>query len=74
MDKINVISFLTAEIKKENIKINTYDEEYEKAKIQYPEFIPWEWFKNHPRGSQSKIKEYLKTIRRLSLEIEKEMF
>ena len=73
MDKILTIKFLINEVELENIKINTYDEEYERAKIQYPEFIPWEWFKNHPRGSKSKIKEYLKTIRRLTLEIEKEM-
>jgi len=73
LDKILTIKFLINEVELENIKINTYDEEYERAKIQYPEFIPWEWFKNHPRGSKSKIKEYLKTIRRLTLEIEKEM-
>ena len=46
---------------------------YEKAKEEYPEYIPWQWFKNHPQGSKSKVKEYLKTIRRLSLEIEKEI-
>lgn len=73
MNKIMVIKFLVNEIELENNKINTYDKEYEKAKEEYPDFIPWDWFKNHPQGSKSKVKEYLKTIRRLSLEIEKEI-
>lgn len=73
MDKILAIKFLVNEIELENNKINTYDKEYEKAKEEYPTFIPWDWFKSHPQGSKSKIKEYLKTIRRLSLEIEKEI-
>lgn len=68
MNKIEVIKFLTEEIEKENIKIATYKEEYKKT-----ENITWEWYQTHPKGSEAKIKEYLKMIRRLTLEYEKEM-
>ena len=71
MDKIEVIKFLTEEIDKENIKITTYKEEYKKAFEQ--DNLTWEWYQTHPEGSKTKIKEYLKIIRRLTLEYEKEM-
>jgi hypothetical protein len=77
MNKLEVIKFLLTEIEKEQDKILRYNkaelEAEEKAKDdeQHSYWYYMNWEESQP--SKNKIKDYLKMIRRLSLEIEKEM-
>lgn len=72
MDKLDVIEFLLKEIKSEKLKIKKYKQDYD-SELLKNDTVKWEWYESHKDGSKTKIKEYLKTIRRLSLEAEKEM-
>jgi hypothetical protein len=77
MNKLEVIKFLLQEIKKEQDKIKRYNiaeiEANEKAKDddKHSAWYYMKWDESQP--SKNKIKDYFKMIRRLTLEIEKEM-
>lgn len=77
MNKLEVISFLLKEVEKEQDKLTRYNqselEAEEKAKDdeQHSSWYYMKWDESQP--SKTKIKDYLKMIRRLTLEIEREM-
>ena len=77
VSKLDVIKFLLQEVLREQDKINRYNkaekESEEKAKngekLSAWHYMQWE----ESQPSKAKIKDYFKMIRRLTLEIEKEM-
>jgi hypothetical protein len=77
MNKLEVIKFLLNEIEKEQDKFKRYHklelEAEEKAKDdeQHSAWYYMNWEESQP--SKNKIKDYLKMIRRLTLEISKEI-
>lgn len=77
MDKLEVIKFLLQEVEKEQDKIKRYNlaeieaEEKAKSDDKHSSWYYMNWNESQP--SKNKIKDYLKMIRRLTLEVEKEM-
>jgi len=77
ISKLDVVKFLLQEVLREQDKINRYNkaekEAEEKAKngekLSAWHYMQWE----ESQPSKTKIKDYFKMIRRLTLEIEKEM-
>ena len=77
MDKLEVIKFLLQEINKEQDKFKRYAEaeleaeEKTKEDSQHSAWYYMKWDESQP--SRNKLKDYLKMIRRLTLEIEKNL-
>lgn len=76
MNKLEVIKFLLQEIEEEQPKLIEYQEIVKDAYAQ-DEISSWRYIDNKwgdkPKPSKSKIKDNFKMIRRLTLELEKEL-
>lgn len=76
MNKLDVIKFLLAEIEEEQPKLTEYQkivkEAYAQNDISNWRYIDSKWG-DKPKPSKSKIETNFKMIRRLTLEIEKEL-
>ena len=76
MTKLEVIKFLLNEIEEEQPKLIEYNRIVKEAYAQ-DEISGWRYIDNHwgdkSKPSKSKIKDNFKMIRRLTLEIEKEL-
>lgn len=75
--KISFIKYLLDEVEAEAKKINEQKENIEaareRASLQGNSYINYLKF-DLPFGSRQKTKEYLKTIRRITLDIEKKLY
>lgn len=75
-DKFKLIDYLLQEVKAEQQKDDTYNEERIKAEELAKENNRYYWYymdDSIKPTNKSKIKDYLKIIRRVTLEIEKEI-
>lgn len=77
MNKLNIINYLTQEIELELELLNQYENikniYYKTEETDKSYEVIQTKFYNAKVPSKSKAKEYLKMIRRLSLEVEKEL-
>lgn len=76
-DKLNVLGYLIKDANDEIEYINNFKTRKEEAEkesdIQKDRSIYWAWVEDNRYPSKQKIKDNLKMIRRISLEIEREL-